>query len=105
MKHTKGTWKEVGAFVVSEIGNRYCTTKIDICSTCNVNNLPLREQIWNARLIAAAPDLLAVSKEALVTVKEILSQYMEHNADGSRGKILLEINLEKAIAKAEKTND
>ena len=57
MNHTKGKWKEVGAFVMSENG-------IDICSTCSVNSLPLKEQIANARLIAAAPDLLAACKAA-----------------------------------------
>lgn len=59
MKPTKGTWKAVGAFAISEIIGRYTTSKTDICSTSNVNNLPLREQIANAHLIAAAPDLLA----------------------------------------------
>jgi len=55
-KYTRGPWKAVGAFVITK------DEKIDICSTCNVNNLPVREQIANARLIAAAPDLLNALK-------------------------------------------
>ena len=56
MKHTKGEWKEVGAFVVSGSG-------VDICSTCNVNHLSLEEQIANASLIATAPNSIKVCKE------------------------------------------
>lgn len=61
MKYTKGNWKQVGAFVISE-------TDADICSTSNVNNLPVEEQIANANLIAAAPDLLDACKDALEIV-------------------------------------
>ena len=62
MKHTKVNWKAVGAFVISEIIGRYTTSKTDICSTSNVNDLLLREQIANANLIATAPDLLNALK-------------------------------------------
>lgn len=94
MKHTKGNWKEVGAFVISE------NNAVDICSTCSVNYLPLEEQIANARLIAAAPNLLKACEDSLVVLKEILSQYMKYDVDGSRVKIPLEKRLEAAIAKA-----
>ena len=57
MEHTKGNWKEVGAFVMSE------NNSVDICSTCSINCLPLEEQLANARLIAAAPNLLAACEE------------------------------------------
>ena len=54
---TEGEWKEHGAFVE--------TDKVAICSTCNVNNLPLEEQIANARLIAAAPEMYEALKSML----------------------------------------
>ncbi len=40
---TKGKWEEVGAFVRCGV--------VDICSTCNVNNLPLEEAEANAQHI------------------------------------------------------
>jgi len=52
--HTPGHWRAVGTFVITDNGP-------DICSTSNVNNQPIEEQIANARLIAAAPALLVVS--------------------------------------------
>ena len=63
-KHTPGPWKEVGAFVMTK------DESIDICSSCNVNHLSLEEAIANAKLIAAAPDLLVALKDLQKAVRE-----------------------------------
>jgi hypothetical protein len=63
-KHTPGPWKQVGSFVTTE------DETVDICSSCNVNNLPLEETMANANLIAAAPGLLAACKVALQAIRE-----------------------------------
>jgi len=96
MKPTKGNWKTVGAFVISEIKDNSWddTPKISICSTANVNNLPLGEQIANARLIAAAPDLLKACKRKK---KVIIAAFGIHAWDTNYGY------MEDAIAKAEIT--
>lgn len=108
MSYTKGNWKEVEAFVISETSSKYISSKVDICSTSNVNNLPLLEQIANARLIAAAPDSVAACREArtaiqeaLTVIREVLSQYGEYDAAGRRGKLPIEKTLENAFVKVE----
>jgi len=57
-KHTTGPWRAVGVFVITDNGP-------DICSTADVNNLPVDEATANACLIAAAPAMLTTLKEVL----------------------------------------
>lgn len=86
---TKGEWKECGAYVE--------TIKVPICSTCNVNNLPLDEQLANARLIAAAPDMY----EALKLFIERLQYEQKHGWNYPIGLELPSVWAERALAKAE----
>lgn len=57
MKHTPGEWKKVGRSIEHEGGGLICDLFI--------TDVPFEEMEANARLIAAAPELLETLKEAL----------------------------------------
>lgn len=79
MKHTPGPWEADGGDVFSKEGRKYIALTI--------LDVPKKERMANARLIAAAPELLEAAKDAL----ELLT-----------GLTIPEVKkLQKAIAKAE----
>lgn len=94
-KHTELPWKAVGAFVMSESG-------VDICSTTNVNQLPLEEAIANAELIAGLGKMHEACKAALAEFEAILLEHAPHlwNECGERPRTPIERQLCEAIALA-----
>lgn len=86
IKRTQGDWEEFGAFVISKSG-------VDICSTCNVNQLPLEEQIANAKFIASAPKLQAACRDALKEFEQLLDTYVKFDKCGRRIKSQMEQQL------------
>lgn len=73
-KHTPGPWTAVGNVVVHAqgVGPRYL-------ADCNSVDVPRPQQAANARLIAAAPDLLEACKQSLSS-----AQYMVRTLNGSK---------------------
>lgn len=80
MKHTKGPWRQHGEIINSD------EREIAI-----IPNFKSKKDNANARLIAAAPDLLEVAKMSLDAIKAMY---------GYQNSTLVEI-LEKVINKAE----
>ena len=87
--------KELPVAVIEDTEDGFGICELDCGGTASHEELEK-----TARLIAAAPDLLAACKEALITIKEVLSQHMEHDASGRRQKLPIEKMLESAIKKA-----
>jgi len=85
-RHTPGPWEILG------FGHIYSATAINIASTRGSLVLELNEMEANARLIAAAPDLLEACKEALAAIQ---GEWINEE-DSSR----IEAQLEAAIRKA-----
>ncbi len=88
-KHTPGPWTDDKYLnVVSDSGMTICTTAC--CDTT-----PLAEQLGNARLISAAPDMLTAAHELLKVVRILGIREMD-------GRLLHAIKLaESAVVKAE----
>lgn len=73
-KHTPGPWYEKGTTVFMDIGDR--AYEIAMCADWS------EETSANARLIAAAPDLLAALEAVLIRAEQ---EYQELT-DGAHGK-------------------
>ena len=81
MSHTPGPWHWSGDSLTHRQFDIYAPAKSPQQHICTVNNLSV-EKLWardadqaiaNARLIAAAPDLLAALKDAKLWVAQYLS--------------------------------
>lgn len=103
-KHAPGPWKATG-YDVRQAGGRYIaytgphhTAPADYPVAC------MREDEANARLIAAAPDLLAACKEALEVIKVDYFRACEVVCGESAAEQItkrIDEQLTSAIAKAE----
>lgn len=97
MKHTNGKWEVTPAFSTS--GNGEWTvwereSGIYICETWTIGDHPCAEEEANARLIAAAPELLEAAKK--------MREYLELVGCGSyQGDMAMLDIIRAAIAKAE----
>lgn len=98
MSHTKGPWKAIHL----EGGKRGCGEQIMIAGPERGQiifaGLPCgaEEQIANARLMAASPELLGACKAALILVQQMKA---ETCSDADRAALLRTLNA--VIAKAE----
>lgn len=92
-KHTQGEW-----FINprSSRNVRYGSKTIANCSQ-GQNGENEEEEIANAKLIAAAPDLLKACISALKDVQEINKMLIAH---GHHGYVLMETELDEVIKKA-----
>lgn len=96
MKHTPAEWQ---ALRMGRLSTTSCPTiaTCDLTSTGRPQQRPVSEQIANARLIATAPDLLAV-------LKAIVAATSNCGYDCRQGDIMDAVKLAKSvIAKAEGT--
>lgn len=71
-KHTPGPWKVDG--------DTYITAHSLIIAHCKQNgSLKLEDAQANARLMAAAPDLLEAAERACIKLKELADDYPDDN--------------------------
>jgi hypothetical protein len=105
-KHTRGPWIAYETQIVKarvEIEQSHGTMKTNEYPIAAVNaNLPEQEALANARLIAAAPELLEACQDALETLVQMLSADPDYAENNERLGMPdpLEDKLERAIAKA-----
>lgn len=84
MTHTPGPWSYIGNGDVVAKSDKYCGGEKDIASVfLTVND----EDEANARLIAAAPDLLEALKDMLDGHEDACTGYGEGAADKARAAI------------------
>lgn len=99
-KHTPGPWKAVehhGAIDVMGVGSGVCRVFTDP----NQNSLPTMPQARaNARLIAAAPDLLAALRKAMEWVEHVEAVAWDSIPEGMRGDNGAAWAIRSAIARA-----
>lgn len=105
MKHTPGPWK------IWELQDRDYSVEIasveagcTVGAAYHINDDPVTpcdETMANARLIAAAPELLEACKKVLEHIKIIDKNRDFFNFDNDSGPILCRDKIEAAIAKAE----
>lgn len=92
-KHTQGPWEVM-------ISGKHVFVNSDdecVCITHNNDSLPPEKAIANARLIAAAPELLEACKDMV----ELLSRFINETSGDNRGTIVFLKVIRDAIAKAE----
>ena len=96
MKHTPGPWINIGNGDIVAISENYCGGEKDIASVFLTSN---DEDEWNARLIAAAPDLLEALK---MTAQQLETDAIFMSLSGASGNHQAEVALvaRAAIAKA-----
>jgi len=104
MKHTPGPWNIVGREGHAAFGERWVVFQGDEynhksqrIAVVSLGGLPAGDQelsTANARLIAAAPDLLAACEDALITLQAVKHFLHDHELDSIE-------YLKLAIAKAE----
>ena len=97
MEHTKGKWSVSSATIVCDESARIIAN----CCPIGIPELdtPLLEAITNARLIAAAPDLLEACKAGLKFLDSLPNSYY---LCAKQNKEAATSIFAKAIAKAEK---
>jgi len=84
MTHTQGPWSYIGNGDVVAKSDKYCGGEKDIASVfLTVND----EDEANARLIAAAPELLEALKDMLDGHEDACTGYGEGAADKARAAI------------------
>lgn len=95
-KHTPGPWEVLHCGIDSETILVQSGDGLEICTTIG-EQMGLPEEAANARLIAAAPDMLAACKSALEVLDEACQTgYHDAEKDAPTAR-----ELEAAIAKAE----
>jgi hypothetical protein len=103
---TKGEWKRQDSYIYADtmqgktIAKVYDVADTDETASVMAANISLKDAIDNANLIAAAPDLLEVLKEARVCVAQNMESHcLCGKPNQARQRILGKIN--KTIAAAE----
>lgn len=84
-KHTRGPWIAYETQIVKarvEIEQSHGTMKTNEYPIAAVNaNLPEQEALANARLIAAAPELLAACRDMLTVLEEVMPRFKDYHGN------------------------
>ena len=99
MKHTKGPWKVIESKLVEKLSIIEIDGDLIFAELSSGDSVPTEEHKANARLIAAAPDLLEACKAAK-THYAMICEVLCANNPPPGGLPILE-QLKQAIAKAE----
>lgn len=94
MKHTQGNWKfsPLTDNVVTDLNQ---DANI-ICSSPRSNLVSYRNWGNNAKLIAAAPELLAAAKEAVSTIDSLIYEHKDSNHSYRRSLLQIKNAIKKA---------
>lgn len=102
-KHTPGPWfNGTGAHAEFSVFARHGTEGIRLicCTAVNVIQRAQRQNWYDAKLIAAAPELLAAAAEALNALQDYVPSLEKHGASLNYGHSVIR-QLQLALAKAE----
>jgi hypothetical protein len=100
-KHTPGPWHyqfNGFAITIGDESTRHNYLEHDY-TVAKIGGNSMQDEA-NARLIAAAPDLLEACEEALGQLKDFFDATIPFDDDGSRPRNRIEVVLRAAIAKA-----